>query len=271
MARVPVGVDCPARASRRHDRMIKTSTGKPKTGGDVVEFEIRQFVDGLFRGQAGSEQIQHVRYADAEPAYAGAPSALVWVHGNPVGKCSHGRLLGHRIHRTVPRCTAPRSSASSGAPTRRPSPGASRRTSTRPTSSRSTSSPGRTSYGCRLRRTCRWRRSRQAGGTMRRRSWRCVGRFCSTDLSHCPALLISRTRKAGRQHTQRKTGRALLPGPSCSAREPAPQSGPSHYWTATTVPMPAAAESTLTTTSFTMVPVMLDPDFVTLFVTMTRM
>jgi hypothetical protein len=108
--------DCRARASRSNDGMIKTPTGKSQTGGDVLDFQVRQLFKHLLRGQARCEQVQHVRHPDAQPAHTGTASALVRVHGDPTGKGGQSPLLGHRIHRDPARCISRRSATSRNSP-----------------------------------------------------------------------------------------------------------------------------------------------------------
>jgi hypothetical protein len=89
--------------------MIKTATGKPQTGGDVLDFQVRQLFEPLLRRQARCEQVQQVRHPDAQLAQSGTASTLVRVPGDPIGKGGQRPLLGHRIHRDPARCTSRRS------------------------------------------------------------------------------------------------------------------------------------------------------------------
>lgn len=93
-----VAVDCRARLSRRHNRMIEAPAGESQARRDVLDLQVRQLFDDLRWRQAGRQQIQDVGDADAQSAHAGPASALVWVHGDSVGECGHGQFLGHRIH-----------------------------------------------------------------------------------------------------------------------------------------------------------------------------
>jgi hypothetical protein len=70
--------------------MIKTPTGKPQTRRDVLELEIGQLVEYLYRRQPRGEQVQHVRHADAQPSHTWTPPALLWVYSDPIGQYSHG-------------------------------------------------------------------------------------------------------------------------------------------------------------------------------------
>ena len=69
--------------------MIKTPAGEPQASGDVLGFQIRQLVEHLSRRQARGEEVEDVGDSDAQPSYAGAPTALVWIYRDSVSKGRH--------------------------------------------------------------------------------------------------------------------------------------------------------------------------------------
>jgi hypothetical protein len=62
---------------RSEDRMIEAATGEPEASGDIRQLKIGQLTDDLFRRESGGEQIEDIDDANAHPADAGAPAALL--------------------------------------------------------------------------------------------------------------------------------------------------------------------------------------------------
>ena len=80
--------------SRSDDGVIKASTGKAQTRGDIVELEIGQLVEHLLRRQACRQQVAYIGDANPQPAHARTPATLCRIDGNSVSECGHGQRLG---------------------------------------------------------------------------------------------------------------------------------------------------------------------------------
>ena len=73
--------------------MVKATARKPQAGTDILKFKIRQFLKNLLRGEAVGEKVQHVANPNSHAANAGPPSALLWVHCDPMCKFNHFQVL----------------------------------------------------------------------------------------------------------------------------------------------------------------------------------
>jgi hypothetical protein len=69
--------------------MVKATARKPQAGADIFKFKIGKFLKNLLRGEAVGEKVQHVANPNAHATNAGSPSALLWVHGDPMCKFNH--------------------------------------------------------------------------------------------------------------------------------------------------------------------------------------
>jgi len=49
--------------------MAGSARGKRKAGFDIIRFEVGMFFEDLFRTHPGSEEFQHVRYANPHTAH----------------------------------------------------------------------------------------------------------------------------------------------------------------------------------------------------------
>jgi hypothetical protein len=70
--------------------MVEPSACESKARDDVVAFEVRQFLEQPCRGQARSEQVEHVSDPDPQAADARTSSALTRVDRDPFGKYQKG-------------------------------------------------------------------------------------------------------------------------------------------------------------------------------------
>jgi len=64
--------------------MVKATARKPQAGADILKFQIRQLLNNLLKGQAVGKKIQHVANPNPHPTNTGPPSALLWVHCDPM-------------------------------------------------------------------------------------------------------------------------------------------------------------------------------------------
>jgi hypothetical protein len=85
-------------------RMPKPPTRKAQAGRDVLGLEIRQLNHDVIDGQPGGERIEDVADADAHPADARAPAALIGVHGDAIHQLYSLTHTPHSggIHRNLP-------------------------------------------------------------------------------------------------------------------------------------------------------------------------
>ena len=69
--------------------MSKTTTCQSQAGGDVVGLEVWKLSEHLFAGQPICQKIQDVRDTNTHPSHAGAPAALLRIHGDSIVQRGH--------------------------------------------------------------------------------------------------------------------------------------------------------------------------------------
>lgn len=69
--------------------MIEPAARKPQARANIFEFEIRHFLDDLFRREIICQKIQNVADSNPHATEAGAPSALLRIYRNAICQLGH--------------------------------------------------------------------------------------------------------------------------------------------------------------------------------------
>ena len=64
--------------------MVNATAGKREARLQVVALQVGHLVENLGGVQSGGEEVENVADANAHPANARAPSALLWVGRDPI-------------------------------------------------------------------------------------------------------------------------------------------------------------------------------------------
>src|SRR6266545_3170690 len=73
--------------------MVKSLTGDPQAGLNILRFQVRELAQYLFGCQSAGEEIENVGDADTHAAHAGAPAALLRIDRDSLCQIRHRILL----------------------------------------------------------------------------------------------------------------------------------------------------------------------------------
>ena len=73
--------------------MVNPTTREAQTGVNILGLQVGEISQHLVGRQAGSQEIENVGHADAHPADAGAPAALLGINRDSLLQLCHSILL----------------------------------------------------------------------------------------------------------------------------------------------------------------------------------